>query len=100
MKLTFDTIRAIAPVPPKTEIIVFDDDIPGFGVRARLSGSKVFIVQYSIGNKQRRISLGKVDFKGINQMREKAAMILTAARAERARNRAGRARVAPWRRPN
>ena len=61
MKLTFDTIRAIAPVPPKTEIIVFDDDVPGFGVRAHLSGSKAFIVQYSIGNKQRRMSLGKVD---------------------------------------
>jgi len=26
MKLTFDTIRAIAPVPPRTEIMVFDDD--------------------------------------------------------------------------
>jgi hypothetical protein len=32
-------------------------------------------------------------------MREKAATILAAAEAERARNRAGRARVAPfWRR--
>jgi hypothetical protein len=63
-ELTHDSVRAIAPVPPKTEIIVFDDDVPGFGVRARLSGSKVFIVQYSIGNKQRRTSLGKVDIKG------------------------------------
>jgi hypothetical protein len=99
MKLTHDSVRAIAPVPPKTEIIVFDDDVFGFGVRARLSGSKVFIVQYSIGNKQRRTSLGKVDIKDINQMREKAATILAAAEAERARNRAGRARVAPfWRR--
>jgi hypothetical protein len=61
MKFTLDTIRAIAPVPPKTEMIVFDDDLPGFGVRARSSGWKVFIVQYSIGNQQRRISLGNVD---------------------------------------
>jgi hypothetical protein len=50
MKLTHDTIRAIAPVPPKTEIIVFDDELPGFGVRGRLGSSKVFIVQYSIGS--------------------------------------------------
>jgi hypothetical protein len=83
MKLTPDTIRAIAPVPPKTEIIVFDEDLPGFGVRARLSGWKIFIVQYSIGNKQRRVTLGKVGLEDINQMREKAAAILAAARTER-----------------
>jgi Arm DNA-binding domain len=80
MKLTFDTIRAIAPVPPKTEIIVFDDDVPGFGVRALLSGSKVFIVQYSIGNQQRRTSLGKVEMLEVDSARQKAKQILTAAR--------------------
>jgi Arm DNA-binding domain len=58
MKLTDASIRAIAPVPPKTEIIVFDDELPGFGVRVRASGLKVFIVQYSIGNQQRRITFG------------------------------------------
>jgi hypothetical protein len=72
MKLTFDTIRAIAPVPPKTEIIVFDDDVPGFGVRASLSGSKVFIVQYSIGNQQRRMSLGKIEMLEVDTARLKA----------------------------
>jgi len=66
MKLTLDNIRTIAPVPPKTEIIAFDDDVPGFGVRARLSGSKVFIVQYSIGNQQHRTSLGKVELQDVD----------------------------------
>ena len=80
MKLTFDTIRAIAPVPPKTEIIVFDDDVPGFGVRASLSGWKVFIVQYSIGNQQRRISLGKIETLEIDTARQKAKGILAAVR--------------------
>ena len=80
MKLTPDTVRAIAPVPPKTEIIVFDDDLPGFGVRARLSGWKIFIVQYSIGNRQRRISLGSVDEVNVDQARQMAKEILTAAR--------------------
>jgi len=80
MKLTSDAVRAIAPVPPKTEIIVFDDDLPGFGVRARLSGWKVFIVQYSIGNRQRRISLGSVDEVNVDQARQMAKEILTAAR--------------------
>jgi hypothetical protein len=80
MKLTFDTIRAIAPVPPKIEIIVFDDDVPGFGVRASLSGSKVFIVQYTIGNKQRRMSLGKIEMLEVDTARQKAKEILTAVR--------------------
>ncbi|MDR3484627.1 MAG: Arm DNA-binding domain-containing protein [Bradyrhizobium sp.] len=80
MKLTSDTIRAIAPMPPKTEIIVFDDDVPGFGVRAHLSGSKVFIVQYSIGNKQRRMSLGKIDVLEVDTARLKAKEILAAVR--------------------
>jgi hypothetical protein len=76
MKLTVDNIHAIAPMPPKTEIIVFDDDQPGFGVRARLSGSKVFIVQYSIGNKQRRMSLGKIGMLEVDSARQKAREIL------------------------
>jgi hypothetical protein len=80
MKLTSESIGALAPVPPKAEIIVFDDDVPGFGVRARSSGSKVFIVQYTIGNKQRRISLGKVDLRDVDEVRQNAKQILAAVR--------------------
>jgi len=83
MKLTFDAIGAIAPAPPKTEIIVFDDELPGFGVRARSSGWKIFIVQYSTGNKQRRISLGKIDELDVETARQKAKEILTAVRMGR-----------------
>jgi hypothetical protein len=83
MKLTLDSIRAIAPVRPKTEIIVFDDDVPGFGVRASLSGSKVFIVQYTIGNQQRRMSLGKIEMLEVDTARQKAKQILTAVRMGR-----------------
>ena len=35
MKPTAASIRTIVPVPPKTDIIEFDDAVPGFGVRAR-----------------------------------------------------------------
>jgi Arm DNA-binding domain len=80
MKLTPDTIRSIAPVPPKTETIVFDDGLPGFGVRARLSGWKIFIVQYSVGNRQHRISLGDVDELDVDEARQQAKEILTAVR--------------------
>jgi len=61
MKLTPDTVRAIAPVSPKTEIIVFDDDLPGFGVRAC-------------------VSLGDVDELEVDEARQKAREILTSVR--------------------
>jgi integrase len=80
MKLTTASIRTIAPVPPKTDIIEFDDAVPGFGVRARKGGSKVYVVQYAIGEKTRRMSLGKVELQGVDKARDKAKDILAAVR--------------------
>jgi hypothetical protein len=67
-------------VPPKTDIIEFDDAVPGFGVRARKGGSKVYVVQYAIGEKTRRMSLGKVELQGVDKARDKAKDILAAVR--------------------
>ncbi len=80
MKLTAASIRAIAPIPPKTDRIEFDDAVPGFGVRARAGGSKVYVVQYGIGEKTRRMSLGKVELQGVDKAREKAKDILAKVR--------------------
>jgi integrase len=80
MKLTSASIRTIEPVPPKTDRIEFDDAVPGFGVRARKGGSKVYIVQYAIGEKTRRMTLGKVALQGVDKAREKAKDILAAVR--------------------
>jgi integrase len=44
----------------KTELIVFDDNLPGFGIRLRAGGKKTWIVQYRVGRQQRRLSLGAV----------------------------------------
>jgi integrase len=80
MKLTAASIRTIEPKPPKTDRIEFDDAVPGFGVRARKGGSKVYIVQYAIGEKTRRMTLGKVSLQGVDKAREKAKDILAAVR--------------------
>jgi integrase len=80
MKLTSASIRAIEPIPPKTDCIEFDDVVPGFGVRARAGGSKVYIVQYAIGDKQRRMSLGKIELQGVDKARERAKDILARVR--------------------
>jgi hypothetical protein len=49
-------------------------------VRASLSGSNVFIVQYTIGNKQRRMSLGKIEVLEVDTARLKAKEILASVR--------------------
>jgi len=38
---------------------VFDDDIPGFGLRVRSSGARTYVFQYALGRKHRRLTLGR-----------------------------------------
>jgi integrase len=61
MKLTKTTVAALALPLGKTEAIYFDDDLPGFGVRLRNSGSHVWVCQYQVGAQQRRLTLGSVN---------------------------------------
>src|ERR1700758_5109372 len=58
MKLTQPIITKLTPPPGKGEAIFFDDDAPGFGLRVRATGKHVWIFQYAIGTKQRRMTLG------------------------------------------
>jgi integrase len=60
MKLTATTVQKLALPKGKSELIVFDDEVPGFGLRLRDGGSRGWIFQYKIGAKQRRIALGAV----------------------------------------
>jgi integrase len=59
-KLTKATVAALTLPRRRNEILVFDSELPGFGVRLREGGSKTWIFQYKLGNKHRRITLGRV----------------------------------------
>jgi integrase len=64
MKITKQGIASIKLPAGKTDHIEWDDDLPGFGLRLRAGGKRSFIVQYRVGHKQRRETVGdarKVD---------------------------------------
>src|SRR5262245_31333068 len=60
MKLTVGGISGLDLPKGKSDHIVWDDDVPGFGVRLREGGSRTWILQYKIGDKHRRMNLGAV----------------------------------------
>lgn len=46
------------PLPTTGEIVLWDDLIPGFGVRIPPTGRRVFFLRYRMNNKRRRVMLG------------------------------------------
>lgn len=58
MKLTAKGIREAKLSTGKIDQLFWDDDLPGFGLRLRAGGSRNWVFQYAIGDKQRRLSLG------------------------------------------
>src|SRR5262245_19125608 len=61
MKLTQATIARLVLPAGKSEAIFFDEDLSGFGVRLRAGGSRKFIVQYTLGARQRRMTIGTAE---------------------------------------
>src|ERR1700734_921637 len=61
MRLTKANVARLTIPEGKTESIVFDEAMPGFGVRLRAGGKRTWIAQYRLGSKQRRMTLGTVE---------------------------------------
>ena len=61
MKLNDRNVSANKPALENgdTDYIFFDDDIPGFGLRVRVSGSRTWVFQYSRNGRARKMTLGK-----------------------------------------
>jgi integrase len=83
MKLTRAAVQALSLPAGKSELLVFDDEIPGFGVRLRAGGSRNWIVQYKIGRKHRRLTFGSVAVLDAGKARERARDLLAAVRVGR-----------------
>lgn len=68
-------------VPPgRRDVQVFDDDLPGFGIRKFDSGRASYFVKFSVGAQQRKHTLGAVVRGNLRQMRLEASRILAKAR--------------------
>jgi len=74
-KLTKTTVAALTLPRRKSELLVFDADLPGFGVRLREGGSKTWVFQYKLGSKHRRITLGRVSALEPAAAREQASKL-------------------------
>jgi hypothetical protein len=95
MKLTNEaTVQSLALPEGKDDKIFFDDDLPGFGVRLRRTGGKVWVVQYHIGYRTRRITLGPVAVLTPVQARAEARKLLAAVQL--GRDPAAERRSAPY----
>jgi integrase len=80
MKLTQASIdRLVLPIE-KSEAIFFDDDVPGFGLRLRAGGSRTFIVQYALGGRQRRMTIGAAKLLDTVKARQTARNLLARVR--------------------
>src|SRR5262245_126245 len=68
-------------VPPGArDVQVFDDELPGFGIRKFAKGHASYFVKFSVGRQQRRKTLGKVVRGNLKAMRLEASTILAKAR--------------------
>ena len=75
MKFTNATVTRFKMPEGKLEHIEFDYSMPGFGLRVRNGGKRehrTYILQYKIGPKQRRMTLGNVAKIGLDDAQRKA----------------------------
>jgi integrase len=72
MKLTKANIERLTLPPGIRDRIVFDDTLPGFGLRLREGGKRTWVVQYRVGTKQRRVTLGTDETLSADEARRRA----------------------------
>ncbi|MGC8525326.1 MAG: site-specific integrase [Acidibrevibacterium sp.] len=89
IRLTDTAVKALKCPPGKRDCLVFDDRIPGFGVRVMASGVKTFLLQYQLGGRGGRRERYAIGRHMETRIVDGAPVVVTAAwaraEAERAR---------------
>src|SRR5262249_51397264 len=92
MNLTAKGVAALKLPAGKIDTVALDDRVPGFGVRLREGGSRTWIFQYTLGSKQRRLTIGQVSAIPAEKARQLASDLYARVRlggdpqAEKAKN--------------
>ena len=74
-KLSKRTVAAVKAT--KGDLFVWDDELPGFGLRAKASGAKSFVVQYRNANgRSRRLTVGRYGVLTVDEGRRAAKLAL------------------------
>jgi integrase len=78
-RLSRTTVAALQLPTGRSEIIVFDEGLPGFGLRVRAGGKRTWIAQYRVGLSTRRLTLGSIDKVDPDEARKLAKAALARA---------------------
>ena len=73
--------RTVDALPAGKDMVYWDSEIQGFGVRVYPSGSKVYIAQTRVKGKSRRVTVGRHGVITAEQARQRAASIITRVKA-------------------
>ncbi|HEV3073406.1 MAG TPA: tyrosine-type recombinase/integrase [Thermoanaerobaculia bacterium] len=78
-KLTKRTVDALKPRPGR-DLVVFDSEVSGFGVRIKPSGRKSYLIQYrNAGGRSRRLTIAGHGRMTAEEARDEAKQLLAAA---------------------
>jgi integrase len=72
MRFTRQTVAAVTPPPGKPYVIVWDEALPGFGLRVNEGGSRQWVVQYRAAGKTKRETLGRANTLSLDDARKRA----------------------------
>jgi integrase len=73
VKLTAKATDGLQLAPGETERTWFDDTLPGFGLRLRATGRHVWVYQFKIGGRQRKVTIGPYPAVTVAKARDIAA---------------------------
>ena len=73
MRLTTSSIATLRLSDGEADRIWFDDEVPGFGLRIRKTGSRTWVYQYKVQRRTKRVVIGKASAIKLAKAREIAA---------------------------
>ena len=71
-RLDTKTVKGAEP-PPTGNRIIFDSEVKGFGLRVTAAGAKAFVLNYRIGRRERRYTIGSFPDWSVVAARNEAA---------------------------